>query len=98
MFLLIPSPDAEDNDATRLSTREELGPFAKRLCRGNPKGKFGLSSMSPYEHGYRATAAGQRGSARSSGLFLARVDTSPDGQKNIKPIRVTDYDGKDVVL
>lgn len=31
--------------------------------------------------------------------FISHVDTSPDASgKDIKPVRVTDYDGKDVVL
>lgn len=86
----------EDNDAVCPSTPGQLV-FAKALA--EELKAIGLSDVTLDEHGYIMATLPANGAEGPVVGFISHVDTSPDASgKDIKPVRVTDYDGKDVVL
>ena len=86
----------EDNDAVCPSTPGQLV-FAKALA--EELNAIGLSDVTLDEHGYIMATLPANGAEGPVVGFISHVDTSPDASgKDIKPVRVTDYDGKDVVL
>ena len=86
----------EDNDAVCPSTPGQLV-FAKALA--EELKAIGLSDVTLDEHGYIMATLPANGAEGPVVGFISHVDTSPDASgRDIKPVRVTDYDGKDVVL
>ena len=86
----------EDNDTVCPSTPGQLV-FAKALAAELKA--IGLSHVTLDEHGYIMATLPANGAEGPVVGFISHVDTSPDASgKDIQPVRVRDYDGKDIVL
>ena len=87
----------EEQDALLPSTPEQMV-FARALAE-ELKG-LGLSDVSLDDHGYvMATLPASAGISGPVTGFNSHMDTSPDASgEDVKPLRVRNYDGGDVLL
>ncbi|MCF0139467.1 MAG: peptidase T [Acidaminococcus fermentans] len=87
----------EEQDALLPSTPEQMV-FARALAE-ELKG-LGLSDVSLDDHGYvMATLPASAGISGPVTGFISHMDTSPDASgEDVKPLRVRNYDGGDVLL